>query len=610
MNTESTNDVDRLKASFEACISEQQFALAAHHAAQLWYTAPSLATANFIKARANPLIKNLKYHTKRLVILRSFSVETMIPALEAYGLNSRFCLDIRLGQYNAYMQELMDAENGSANSADAVLLALHTRTAAPALWNSKVRSEMEEASEWLSENMLISLETFRRSASAPLIIQGLDMPQREAGDSNYQERRNKVTDTNIRLSKIASSIPDCHFFTIDTLTEAENADWYDSRNWNIAKVPFRNAHTPQLAMLWFQRVRPVLASPAKVIVSDLDNTLWGGILGEDGPNNLAMGQGTGYDAIQEALLSLRRKGFLLAIVSKNEEKSALSVLSSHADCLVRPEDIVSHRINWLPKSQNIQSLADELNLGLDSFVFLDDNPVERAEVATSLPSVRVLPFLSDPSQNAHMLMSHPDMQRLKVTQEDARRTSLYKTRQQRNISEVDNPAQRRAFLKSLHQEVIFEELSEEVFVRAAELERKTNQFNLRTRRFTEADIRGFASHPSTEVFAFRVIDRFGDNGVVGVVIISLSGGVAHIENFLMSCRVIGRDVEYLALQVIVHQIKQRGVKKVFGSFEPTAKNTPARKFYSHAGFSLYSIENDVEYWQTALSADGLLNIGS
>ena len=599
MTAVSPNDAASLRGAFEASIAEDRFALALHQAEQLWYTAPTMATAGFLKSRIAPVADALGFVAKRVAILRGFTVETSTPLLEVCALLSRFRLDVQLGQYNAYVQELMDS-SGVTQGADLVLLALHTRTAAPALWSGSDPSEMQSAIDWLCNTLATSLESFRAASPAPLLLQGLDLPPGDPNDPLVKMRRDHVATANARLRMLVATLPDSYFFDIDALTEKANAKWHDERNWNVAKAPFRTDRAPDLAMLWWQLMRPLLAAPCKVIVTDLDNTLWGGILGEDGADNLLMGPGTGYRGVQEALLALKQRGFLLAVASKNDETAALPVLERHPDCIVRPDDVVAMRIDWSPKAGNIRAMAEELSLGLDSFAFLDDNPIERAQVASELPMVRILPHDMDAARTAHMLSAHPELQRLAVTAEDAARTELYKARRERHAGASNDPALRAAFLESLQQEILVEPLTDDAFKRIADLERKTNQFNLRTRRFSESQLRTFAAGPGSFVVAFRVVDRFGDNGIVGMAVVSHDGTKAAIENFLMSCRVIGRDVELVMLRDIAKRAAHVGCTHLTGSYAPTAKNDVASGFYVNAGFTALANDGDTRTWQMAL----------
>jgi FkbH-like protein len=584
-----------LRAGVDAALAEGNDGLALHLAETLWTTAATLPNAGFIKIRLKAVAGRMDFPRRRIAILRSCTVETTAPFLEAGALVGRMVLDIKVGQYNGFIQDLMMPPQ---EPPDATLVVLHTRTAAPALWDGEDEGEMRRDSNWLLNNLSQALVTYRAHTSGAIVLQLLDAP---AGE----RQRDHVTTANAALTALAAGIADCHVLDPNPVIAAHGDQWYDTRNWSVAKIPYRNVYAAEVAEAWLQRLRPALGRPYKVIVTDLDNTLWGGILGEDGAQGLIMEDtGTaGYRQVQMALKALKDRGFLLAIASKNDLEPALRVLAEHPLCLLRPDDFAAMRINWQPKSANIAAMAEELGLGRDAIVFLDDSPIERAEVAGHLPMVRVLPHHTDAAATAAMLSSHADLQRLIVTEEDRQRTGLYRNRQA--AIAAANTLSRADFLTSLAQEVIVESLTAEAFLRVAELERKTNQFNLRTRRLSEAEIRAFAAG-GAQVLAVRVIDRFGDNGIVGAAVTTFVSDEAMLESFLMSCRVIGRDIENAMLSLVMDAARAHGCKRLTGGFLPTAKNAMAADFYQDHGFTSDGrVEKDgVTWWthETALGA--------
>jgi len=594
---------------------DQDYGLATQYSELLWYAVPGLATAGFLRSRLKTIAEKLGYPPKRVKILRSYTTETVAPLIEVYGLLSRFQLSIDLGQYNTYLQELMTPDAIAANEVpDVTLIALHTRTAAPALWNGADPNEIANSSSWLVDSLQKALHHYRSVVATPIIVQLLDYPPAPPavaqGDDGRDDRFAEIKRANDGLRAIAGEIPDCHVFDVNTLIEQEGAGrWHDERNWSLAKVPFRNEFSAPLALAWYQHLRPALGAPYKVLVTDLDHTLWGGVLGEDGPAGLLMsadGAGAPFRKIQESLVSLKQRGFLLAIASKNDEHSALSVLDDHPDCLLKRADFVTMRINWEPKSDNIRSMADELSLGLDSFVFLDDNPTERAEVSLQLPQVRIFPYDTKLETAARLLTAHPDLQRLHITAEDRVRTDLYRNLKDQRKA-LNSAPSRDEFLVSLDQVITLEDLGDTTFVRMAELEKKTNQFNLRTRRFSETDLRAFHASDQAIVLAFRVQDRFGDNGVIGSAVVTIAGPVASVDNFLMSCRVIGRDVETAMLAVIARVAREKRCERLVGSYAPTAKNKPAADFYGKRGFKLRISEftegdGAIEIWEREIDS--------
>ncbi len=587
------SDISALRSAVERAVSEGDYSHALHFAETLWLHAPILTTAGFLKTALAPVTEGAVFPRKRIDIFRSYTVEPLAPLIEAMGLLSRYVLEVRIGQYNAYIQDLISAPTDS----DAVVVALHTRTAAPALWQGGSDAEMRQASRWLEDNLRTALEAYRGRSAAPVAIQLLDYPRGAALD----DRKLRLDEANVRLTEIARDVPDCHVFHTTDMAERAGARWFDERNWAVAKMPFRNEFASGVAARLFQNVRPALGGLIKALVVDLDNTLWGGVLGEEGASGLKMELGSGFNRLQNALFRLKQRGILLAIASKNDEAAVNAVLSTHPDFGLKPSDFAATRINWDAKSGNIRSMADELGLGLDAFAFLDDNPVERAEVARALPEVRVLPHVADAGNVADMIDAHPEFVRINITSEDTNRTALYAARRER-LSAETQAASREAFLLSLEQRVHLEPLTAETFARLAELERKTNQFNVRTRRFTETELRHLAAEPSSFVLAFRVEDRFGDNGIVGLAVTRIESDVASIESFLMSCRVIGRDVEDAMLRAVAIEGARRGAKVLLGTFAPTQKNAPAADFYRKAGFAFEPPQGGMEYWRREIQA--------
>lgn len=576
-----------LRNAVETAVGGGDFSYAMHLAETLWLLAPSLSTAGFLKSALAPAVRGLNLPCKKIDIFRSYTVEPLVPLIEVMGLFNRYVLEVRAGQYNAFIQDLIA---GPADG-DAVVISLHTRTAAPTLWTGGTDSEMRRDAAWLEDNLSAALETYRTRSTAPIALQLLDYPPHSPDD----HRKQRIDEVNAHLEEMARRISDCHTFHTMDLTQCAGDRWFDERNWAFAKMPFRNEFSSGVAARIFQNVRPALGASIKVLVVDLDNTLWGGVLGEDGESSLQMAPGSGFRRLQGVLSRLKQRGVLLAIASKNDEASTRSVLVSHPECELRPSDFVTMRINWDAKSQNIRSMAEELGLGLEAFAFLDDNPVERIEVARGVPSVRVLPHVPDAAVVADMIDVHPEFIRIKITDEDVKRTALYAGRRERHDAE-SKAVSRETFLSSLQQEVCLETLTDSVFERLAELERKTNQFNLRTRRFTETELRRFANDAMSFILAFRVKDRFGDNGVVGLAVTRIETGVATIENFLMSCRVIGRDVENEMLGYVAAEATLRKATSLKGTFAATQKNAPAADFYRKAGFVFEQSRDGVEYW--------------
>ena len=364
------------------------------------------------------------------------------------------------------------------------------------------------------------------------------------------------------------------------------ARWSDDRKWLTARLPIAAENLIHMAREWLRFLVPLAGKTAKALVVDLDNTLWGGVIGEDGMTGIrcnAEYPGAAYQALQRAMLDLTQRGILLAVCSKNNPDDAMEALNHHPGMLVRPKHFAAMRINWQDKAQNLREIAAELNIGTDALAFMDDNPVEREQVRAALPEVFVIEMPSDPLGYAAALRDCPAFERLALSAEDQQRTAIYAEQQQRSQAE-QNFQSKEDFYRFLEQEAEIDAVQPATLARIAQLTQKTNQFNLTTRRYTEQQIADLAADPQWQVMSIRVKDRFGDHGLVGVAITHDEGDACEIDTFLLSCRVIGRTVESALLSYLAEGASSRRRRRLSGWFLPTKKNVPARDFYQQHGF--------------------------
>jgi FkbH-like protein len=358
--------------------------------------------------------------------------------------------------------------------------------------------------------------------------------------------------------------------------------------WYLGKVPFSSQVLAEAAQDVHAAISALGGDARKLVVVDLDDTMWGGIVGDVGWENLRLG---GHDGLGEAfvdfqrgLKGLTRRGVVLAIVSKNEEATALEAIRSHPEMILRENDFVAHRINWRDKAQNILEIVKELNLGLQSTVFLDDNPVERARVREALPEVLVPEWPEDKHMYRSALMSLRCFDTPSISKEDQERTSLYAAERQReklqaSVGSMDE------WLKSLGIRVTCEPVRGSNITRSTQLLNKTNQLNLSTRRLTEAELLEWAAGPGRAIWAVSVSDRFGDAGLTGLVSVERGGERVKIVDFVLSCRVMGRKVEEAMVHVAVAHARADRAKHVEAHFLPTAKNKPCLTFWQGSGFA-------------------------
>jgi FkbH-like protein len=380
----------------------------------------------------------------------------------------------------------------------------------------------------------------------------------------------------------------------------ELIDW---KYWFISSMPF-NPKISKAFSEWFaHQIAVINGVRKKCLITDLDNTLWGGILGEDGINAIKMSgdyPGKSFQFFQEFLLELKKSGIILAICSKNNEQDVLEVFRTHPDIKLRIDDFIAYRINWNNKTTNIQSIAKELNIGLDSIVFIDDNKAERELIKQTLPAVNVPEFpaqyylypefcieLVDNYFSAYTL-THEDMMKTQKYQENIEREH-YKEQ----FVDMDS------YIKSLHIVLKIEKLNEYNITRFAQMTQKTNQFNLTTHRYTDSDIQRFADEGSL-VYGLTVKDKFGDNGITGLIIVDINENTAFIQTFLLSCRILGKGIEDAFLKLMLLKLKQYGIKLVEAEYLRTLKNEQVSNFYDKNGFTPVKIGNDTKKYQYML----------
>jgi FkbH-like protein len=360
----------------------------------------------------------------------------------------------------------------------------------------------------------------------------------------------------------------------------------DPRYEAAAQMYFSPTGGRVVAQGWLRVLRALSKPSAKVLVVDLDNTLWRGILGEDGPDNLEMGPagaGWPHHTLQKALLQLKANGILLAACSKNNPEDAFKVLAEHPDCLLRPNDFSALEIGWEPKSKGIRKLAERLRLGIDSFVFLDDSPFERAEVGEALPEVTILDFPEDPASLVACLYNCPAFDSLRVTAEDRERSASYvaEARREEMQRTATSPEE---FFRSLSIKLKLFRAHAMQFDRLHQLILKTNQFNLTTERLTPDEFREMFQRPDILVLGMRVVDSLGDSGIVGLAVVNGIGSKSFtVSTFLLSCRVIGRTVENAFLSWLVSRAEAAGATEVRLRFRPTGRNEVAREFLQRSG---------------------------
>ncbi|MBU0574112.1 MAG: HAD-IIIC family phosphatase [Candidatus Margulisbacteria bacterium] len=369
---------------------------------------------------------------------------------------------------------------------------------------------------------------------------------------------------------------------------------FNPKLWYMAKIAFNIDVFKEAVKDIKAAVNAILGESKKLIVLDLDDTLWGGIVGDVGWENLKLGghdfQGEAFADFQRALKSFKDRGILLAIVSKNEESVALDAIEKHPEMILKKDDFVGWRINWGDKAQNIVELVGELNLGLQSVVFIDDNPAERARVAEALPEVLVPDWPEDKMLYKKALLDLRCFDAVTIDQDDLQRTKSYLDNQKREAEKKSFPTIDE-WLKSLNMRIVFEDLNNANLQRIVQLFNKTNQMNLATRRLTESELLQWLAVPNRKLWSVSISDRFGHMGLTGIISIELSDGKVFIVDFILSCRAMGRRVENVMVEKVIEYAKQAGVRHVLAKFKETEKNKPCLDFWKSSDFQHCVEEN-------------------
>jgi FkbH-like protein len=408
----------------------------------------------------------------------------------------------------------------------------------------------------------------------------------KTGDFSVQ---NAINDFNQKIVKFSESRVNFKIIDIaDFYFNNRSIELIDWKYYFISKMLI-NPRLAKSFSLWFQsQIDAIMSKRKKCLVLDLDNTLWGGILGEDGISGIKIGgdyPGNCFAEFHKSIIELKNSGIILTVCSKNNEADVLEAWDKNPNIIIQKSDISSYRINWNNKAQNIREIAEELNIGLDSMVFIDDNPTERELVSQVLPEVTTPDFPAHPYDFPNFIgkLVSDYFQTYDVTEEDINKTKQYKSNSNRaafkkSFDDFDQ------YLKSLKIKIIIEKASKFSIPRIAQMTQKTNQFNLTTYRYTEGDIREFVNNDHW-VYTMAVEDKFGDNGITGLTIIEIDkkNNTAQIDSLLLSCRILGKSIEEAFICYILNKLKESGVKEVFAKYLVTAKNSQVKDFYEKIG---------------------------
>ncbi len=576
-------------------------------AADPWTHAVTLANARLDFTRTNALDETLRRALAgaalsdtaakpvRLAILGASTLAHLHAGIRVAGLRRNIHLATYENDYGQYLQELLDGASALHEfRPNAILFAFDAYHLTQGLHAACSPADADAA---LADTMtrIEQCWTLARAAfSCPVIQQtALDVFPPLLGGNEHRlpgSRSRFIT----RLNEALRTAADAAGVDLVALDDAARRDglsaWHDPALWHRSKQEV----TPALSPTYGELVARVIAArqgrSAKCLVLDLDNTLWGGVIGDDGLDGIELGQGStlgeGFTAVQEYARDLARRGVILAVSSKNDAARALEPFEKHPEMVLRRDDIASFRANWDDKAANIRAIAHDLNIGLDAMVFLDDNPFERNLVREMLPMVAVPEVPDDdPARIPGILADAGYFESLGITADDLKRGAQYQDNRARDDLRA-TATDMESYLRALDMRLIWNRFDSVGQTRVVQLINKTNQFNLTTRRHQDADVEAVMANPHAFGLQMRLLDRFGDNGIIAIVIGHLTApDTVTIDTWLMSCRVLGRGVERSTLNLVAAQARALGATRLVGEYLPTKKNGMVREHYARLGFA-------------------------
>jgi FkbH-like protein len=583
----------------------------------LWHADAGPATAPFVVQRFERLRGRIPLAQCRVAFLRSFTVELALPVLRAQAFCGGIDITPHTGEFNAYVQEIIDPSSPVYQfKPDVAILAVQLRDVSPDL-ATRFADLSAESVDALVEDVSRAftgwIDAFRANCAAHLIVHLMETPEPVQGvlDAQIEPSQSEaVRRINDRIKAACRAKRNVYALDIDALMSRHGREtMLDQRRWLMARMPLATGAVVALCRQWARFLHPITGKVCKALVCDLDNTLWGGVIGEDGMTGIRLSAehpGAAFQDLQRAILDLAARGIILAVCSKNNHDDAMEAIRSHPGMLLKPDHFAALRINWVDKASNLRDIAKELNIGVDALAFIDDNPVERAWVRENAPEVTVIELPTDPYLYARTLRDSLVFERLTLTAEDKERGRQYAENRVRTELQAQ-AGSLEEFYESLRQEVVIEHVTPMTLARVAQLTNKTNQFNLTTRRYTEEQVQAMSDSKDWRVYSIKVADRFGDNGLVGVAIAQFKGEVCEIDSFLLSCRVIGRTVETGFLAAIAEEAKSRGASRLRSWFIPTKKNAPAKDFLASQRFTKVAESPDgTQTWEFDMNADSIV----
>ena len=568
-----------------------------------------LAVANQLD-RAPPDEKNKR--VLRIAILRNYTIEPLLPVIKGEIAAAGLHPTLYIGDFDAIARDVFDPQSDLFGfEPDFIIITLWLESLAPTVSSRLITLTSEQVNAEV-DRVLVTINEIvtavRLRSDAAILINNFPLPIYSTLGILDAQSELYLSQTTIRLNlellRLIHRSRDVYLVDYMSLMARLGSDrGIDERYWHIGRAPISRHALVPLGREYGKFFRALSGKTRKCLVLDCDNTLWGGILGEDGPTGIQVGTsypGSCYHAFQQEVLNLHDRGVLLALCSKNNENDVHDILHNHPDMLLRREHFATQQINWDDKVTNLLRISEDLNIGLDSIVFVDDSRFECDMVKERLPQVAVLQLSADPSSYKHQLSAEGYFDLLTYSDEDQTRTRMYRQDTERKrLHRVSKSLEE--YLEGLEMVAVIGRANELTIPRLSQLSQKTNQFNLTTRRYSEGDITSFAADRDVDVIYLRLRDRISEMGIIGLTIVKFSGEQADIDTFLLSCRAIGRGIEDALLFEVLRSAQRRGCTRVRGKYHVTPKNGQVADFYKRHHFRLVSRDEYDSDWVLTLS---------
>jgi len=544
----------------------------------------------------------------RISILSSFTLNGIEEIFQVKCDEKNISCNICLGGYNQYNQEILDPHSQLYQfQPNLTFLILDTRSILEDLWYFPYSIDEKQRQNFIKKKFkeienLITI--FIKNSNSKLIISNFFIPT----NSNYGIFETKsnfglqkmINTLNNNLQDFIRNLDSVYLFDMNGfISKHGENNVFDPKQFLFGDIKISLDFIPYLVNDLMGYVIATLGISKRCIVLDLDNTLWGGIIGEDEFDGIKLGSdpsGKAFVEFQKHLLGLHNRGILLAINSKNNFDDAMKVIEEHPDMILKKEHFASIKINWNDKVSNIKEISDELNFGLENFVFFDDDPLNREFMKSSLPQVLTVDLPSDPSKYVRTMQEMNEFNLLKITNEDKQRGVMYSQQRERKTFETSSN-NLEDFLKNMDLKITIKKVDTFTIPRISQLILKTNQFNLTTKRYSLEEIQKMSQNNNMLMGCVQVEDKFGDNGITAAFIVEKNGTKEWIlDTFLLSCRVMGRQIEKSILGYIIKLAKQNNVDKIIANFIPTKKNQPIENFLPDCGF-----KKEQDFWSISLN---------